>query len=1163
MGVIYYKHESDYPGDKTVDRSLKCDEVDGNFYFLRGYDIEGVNYDEETNEIILTRVNGDELRLSIGQVYEGLSFDLTDEGVLIVKTPTDDFEVPGFLTKKTGAMVSTDSTLSGNGSYHNPLRVSETEKTGTFAAADEYVDFTISGGTLSGNPEGVAKGYRIVSKELVDDLGLLFDFSSTAQIQATLEENSSDWRVPSKEDWDKLLNSIEPVNDCEEDNRNHDDEKANKWLGEVAGKLLKSVDYWAPDEEAKGVDAFGLRVLPVGYLTDEDTDRGYRNITHSAAFWTTTEAKDEGDMYTKRFAYNKTTVRQDAWSDDCRLSIRLVKDFAPEVDVRDIEYVDALGINVPCVLMTGSSQVWSSVNIAPAGYGGKRLDGWDEFFSDIERKEVFIINEWDGEKWIKRQMLDGQSIVIRNFGDEHYHEYMVYSEDGIHFLLKDTVEIIEEEFQEELDEIISGQTKLREDLDAEIERATTNEDKIQANVDAEEARAISAETQLNELIVTERERAEGAEAGLTTLIEAEETRAKAIESDLTQAIANEETRATENENRIENLIETERQRAISAETDLHNEIVAAQGSVEAERDRAMAKEGELEADINDEVSRAKAKEGELEEAIDYEIVRANSAETEIRELVNELDRALGVEVVRASEAEESLSNEIAEEKVRAQGVESNLFTSISAETNYRVQADIELGNEIAGIQQELASEISRAISAETTINNHVNRIDGDEYTEGSFRKEVKDAKEELVDGASEDYNTLKKLEDTIIANKVVSGNGAIGVNESENTEISLLLNQLGNALAVTDSGLLSKLDIVYADDKIVLKANDVEISSFFATAFTQHTMIEEVQLYDVTEPGSPVPAPYIKIVWKTIEGESITRIPLSGLIDEYQAGNGLMLNSNVFSVKVASTSESFLSSESDGLKVVGVNDAITNKVNTEKAERQSEDASLSNRIDAEAVERQNTDTSLSTRIDNEATSRTSADAAIQAEIDMLNGPYNQAGSVKAMALDTAIGTIVTSISPAEAADQTLLRVIQGTGKFYASNNSGDVRYGDTSVKNALDELNENYNDIDDRVEELETNLQTASTKIAELENALSEAQSKITELEETINGMLTGGTLDTAIKQVLLNTLRGSEQQIELKKYDRQGEETTNPAELDEIKIKFASDAEFLADIPE
>ena len=49
MGVIYYKHESVYSGDTTVDRSLRCDEVDGNFFFLRGYDLSTVGVDSETN----------------------------------------------------------------------------------------------------------------------------------------------------------------------------------------------------------------------------------------------------------------------------------------------------------------------------------------------------------------------------------------------------------------------------------------------------------------------------------------------------------------------------------------------------------------------------------------------------------------------------------------------------------------------------------------------------------------------------------------------------------------------------------------------------------------------------------------------------------------------------------------------------------------------------------------------------------------------------------------------------------------------------------------------------------------------------------------------------------------------------------------------------------
>ena len=51
-GVTYFKLKSEFDGDYTKHCGLLGEEIDENFYFLRGYDIESITVDEDRNLII-------------------------------------------------------------------------------------------------------------------------------------------------------------------------------------------------------------------------------------------------------------------------------------------------------------------------------------------------------------------------------------------------------------------------------------------------------------------------------------------------------------------------------------------------------------------------------------------------------------------------------------------------------------------------------------------------------------------------------------------------------------------------------------------------------------------------------------------------------------------------------------------------------------------------------------------------------------------------------------------------------------------------------------------------------------------------------------------------------------------------------------------------------
>lgn len=72
----------------------------------------------------------------------------------------------------------------------------------------------------------------------------------------------------------------------------------------------------------------------------------------------------------------------------------------------------------------------------------------------------------------------------------------------------------------------------------------------------------------------------------------------------------------------------------------------------------------------------------------------------------------------------------------------------------------------------------------------------------------------------------------------------------------------------------------------------------------------------------------ITFTFETSTGTKTTDVNISDLIDTYTAGNGLTLTDGKFSVKKSDGSQPYLEVTADGVKVVGVDEALALKANT-------------------------------------------------------------------------------------------------------------------------------------------------------------------------------------------------------------------------------------------
>ena len=705
-GLTFYKLKSPYKDDYTKNCALQPQEVDKNFLTLKDYDIQTAYWEKESQTLILVRNNGDLIKVS--GITEGCTKDLVvdydaDNGTLTVTNNGSSTILTGFTGSNALSFVYSDDTISGKGNKQSPLGVSSIAQTGVYKPAIRLIDTTI--GEVLPQVPYLTRGNRYVTLEKISDYGLLYNFDGVKNIMTDLACQGGKWRVASKEDWDGMLNAIEP---CAED-RNHETAQGSRYLGKFAGKLLKTVDYWklespcppyppcppcncndscgcdcncnsentfsyvledsmpsctceAPNPNLncgprppfnphpnRGVNAYGFGVMPAGY---GDGNQVMAYFGERSFFWTTTQSHGY-DVYAKRFDYNRSSVYQEIVNPKNLFSIRLVKDY-DGTNFNARERIN--GMEYSTVLMPdarGGHKIWTATNVAFTNrhYCGVEPNrGLNLVFS-----EKYFVNEWDGFKWLKNEIKEGESIVLLNaLNGQHNLEYRV-----INGALTSTGDAVYEEVikvvQPQLDAINAqlGRIKtevinLSSKIDNEINRSIEADTNLDNKIDAEIQRAIKADTDLDSKIDAETQRSIEADTNLDNKITAEIQRATEADINLDKKINDEAQRATEAEINLNNKIDAEAQRATEAEINLNNKI-------DAEAQRAT------EAEIN------------LDKKIDTEIQRATEADTN-------LDAKIDAETQRSIEADTNLDNKITAETERAIENEKQIIGRLISKT---------------------------------------------------------------------------------------------------------------------------------------------------------------------------------------------------------------------------------------------------------------------------------------------------------------------------------------------------------------------------------------------------------------------------------------------------------------------------------------------------
>lgn len=162
---------------------------------------------------------------------------------------------------------------------------------------------------------------------------------------------------------------------------------------------------------------------------------------------------------------------------------------------------------------------------------------------------------------------------------------------------------------------------------------------------------------------------------------------------------------------------------------------------------------------------------------------------------------------------------------------------------------------------------------------------------------------------------------------VVSGEGATKT-------ISLKLNTNDKVLTQTTDGLLANISLTWssADGLKLLGKDSTPIATIPATDFIKDGMLENVELVELTggteqNHSGLTDGTYLKFTFNIDGGSKVLYVNVTSLIDVYAAGNGLNLAGKTFSIKLDPASEgTYLSVGSDGLKLSGVNQAISDAI---------------------------------------------------------------------------------------------------------------------------------------------------------------------------------------------------------------------------------------------
>ena len=205
-------------------------------------------------------------------------------------------------------------------------------------------------------------------------------------------------------------------------------------------------------------------------------------------------------------------------------------------------------------------------------------------------------------------------------------------------------------------------------------------------------------------------------------------------------------------------------------------------------------------------------------------------------------------------------------------------------------------------------------------------------------------------------------------------------------------------------------------------------------------------------------------------GDLVT-IDVEELIDENEFNGGLQVNDGVVSILIDPTTEPYVTTSDDGLKVSGIDSAIEVAVEAEKNRAESAETALDEKIEAETARAEGVETALDEKIEAETSRSESAETAldekIEAETTRAEGAEAaldekiEAEISRSMSAETALDAKITQEISDREADVDAEEARATSAETALDERIDGIISGDTPIKQ-LDELLEKlgYKDND-------------------------------------------------------------------------------------------------------
>lgn len=275
------------------------------------------------------------------------------------------------------------------------------------------------------------------------------------------------------------------------------------------------------------------------------------------------------------------------------------------------------------------------------------------------------------------------------------------------------------------------------------------------------------------------------------------------------------------------------------------------------------------------------------------------------------------------------------------GSDGSIAQAISAAKNELIGStdDTSTSNTITGAKKYTDSKIADLNLTDNAVaKSFVTKVNQNNGKITVARGEVtsKDKTVKMTDGTDGGFDVAVNIDGTTIIKNESSGvlsvasgaltqykgSNAVKVSEVDpenNKTVSLSINSNDKVLTQSNDGLFAdiRLDWDKTQGLKLIGKDSIVITTIPATDFIKDGMLDNATYNEETHK--------ITLTFNTAaEGKQPIELNSSDLVDTYEAGNGLGLTGNVFSVKKSTEadSEGFLKVGTDGIKVSGVQDAI-------------------------------------------------------------------------------------------------------------------------------------------------------------------------------------------------------------------------------------------------